>query len=162
MNIKKLLTILGAIILLAVMGNTAVAETTSEDIAKWRVDAEQGDATAQNNLGVAYRDGIGVEKDRREAVRLWRKAAWQGNAEAQYNLGLAYEEGKGVVKSEFESYVWYSIAKASGNKDASRKLFWLEGSPYDLYDLGYLLPMQRAAGVEAMRRMEKIENRRKS
>ena len=90
MNIKKLLTILGAIILLAVMGNAAIAETTSEDIEKWRVEAEQGNAEAQTNLGYAYHSGEGVEKDQREAVRWWRKAAEQGLTKAQYNLGLAY------------------------------------------------------------------------
>jgi len=37
--------------------------------------AEQGDATAQNNLGVCYENGMGVERDRKKAVYWYTKAA---------------------------------------------------------------------------------------
>jgi len=45
--------------------------------------AKQGDAGAQNNLGVAYATGEGVAKDPEEAVRWYRMAAGQGIAEAR-------------------------------------------------------------------------------
>ena len=49
--------------------------------------ADQGDAEAQNNLGLRYYNGEGVTKDYAEAVKWYRKAAEQGHAEAQFNLG---------------------------------------------------------------------------
>ena len=37
---------------------------------------------AQNNLGVMFRDGLGVAKDKAEAIRWFRLAAAQGEAGA--------------------------------------------------------------------------------
>jgi len=39
--------------------------------------AEKGDARAQYSLGVMYLDGIGTQKDKKEAMRWLRKAANQ-------------------------------------------------------------------------------------
>ncbi|HIF93894.1 MAG TPA: sel1 repeat family protein [Myxococcales bacterium] len=49
-----------------------------------REAAEQGDADAQNNLGVMYANGYGVAENYAEAVKWYRKAAEQGDASAQY------------------------------------------------------------------------------
>ena len=58
------------------------------DLAETRKKAEQGDAAAQNELGVMYYSGTGVPKNSTEAVKWFRKAARQGNAAAQFNLGV--------------------------------------------------------------------------
>ena len=68
--------------------------------------AEQGDAAAQNNLGVMYDNGEGVPQDDAEAVRWYRKAAEHGNATAQYNLGDRYRLGLGVPQDD--AVQWYS------------------------------------------------------
>src|SRR6516162_11000778 len=47
--------------------------------------AEQGDASAQSNLGVMYEQGRGVAQNYREAMRWFRLAAMQGDASAQSN-----------------------------------------------------------------------------
>jgi len=44
--------------------------------------AEQGDSWAQNNIGVCYNNGTGVEKNFQTAVELYQKAAKQGYARA--------------------------------------------------------------------------------
>jgi TPR repeat protein len=49
---------------------------------KWTPLAEQGDADAQYNLGMSYRDGQGVLQDYKAAVRWFRLAAEQGLAAA--------------------------------------------------------------------------------
>ena len=36
--------------------------------------AEKGDPTAQSNLGVCYRDGVGIEKDQKKAEEWFEKA----------------------------------------------------------------------------------------
>ena len=63
-----------------------------------RAKAEQGDAAAQNDLGVMHVEGKGVAKDEAEAAKWYRKAAEQGNAAAQRNLGVMYDEGRGVER----------------------------------------------------------------
>jgi TPR repeat protein len=81
----------------------------------WRKAADQGDAGAQTNLGLAYSHGKGVTQDHEEAVRWWRKAADQGNAEARTNLGLAYANGEGVPQDHAEAVRWWSRAADQGN-----------------------------------------------
>ena len=50
---------------------------------------KQGNAVAQNILGVMYFTGQGVEQDLKEAARLYLLSATQGNAVAQ-NLSLIH------------------------------------------------------------------------
>ena len=44
---------------------------------EWKPLAEQGDAVAQYNLGLMYKNGWGVTQDYAEAVKWYRKAAEQ-------------------------------------------------------------------------------------
>jgi TPR repeat protein len=60
---------------------------------EWKPLAEEGNAAAQNNLGLMYHNGWGVPQDYKEAARLYRLAAEQGDADAQSNLGVMYERG---------------------------------------------------------------------
>ena len=64
----------------------AVPQDYAEAVKWYRKAAGQGDAGAQNNLGVMYKNGRGVPQDYVEALQWYRKAAEQGNAEAQGNL----------------------------------------------------------------------------
>ena len=57
----------------------------------YRRAAEQGDATAQSNLGRMYD---------------------QGHTRAQYNLGGMYAEGRGVPPDAVEALMWLTIAAA--------------------------------------------------
>ncbi len=61
--------------------------------------AEQGLASAQNNLGSAYREGEGVPEDDAKAVYWYGKAAEPGDALAQTNLGAMYAKGEGVPEN---------------------------------------------------------------
>ena len=54
----------------------------------YQKSAEQGDASAQKNLGVCYALGNGVPQSNSEAVNWLRKSAEQGHAQAQFNLGV--------------------------------------------------------------------------
>jgi TPR repeat protein len=100
-----------------------------------RQAAEQGDAKAQFNLGLAYENGQGVPKDETEAVKWYQKAAEQGYAEGQCNLGLAYYKGQGVPKNETEAVKWWRKATAQGESFAQNNLGWAyhngEGVPKD-------------------------------
>jgi len=55
--------------------------------------AEQGNALAQNNLGVLYWYGHGVRQDRAKARQLYELAASQGNIAAKRNLETPVQSG---------------------------------------------------------------------
>ena len=94
-------------------------EIDAAEAATWyRLAAEQGHATAQNNLGGMYADGRGVPQDDAEAVRWYRQAAEQREAEAQYNLGLMYDNGRGVPENDAEAVKWYRLSARQGFAEA--------------------------------------------
>jgi TPR repeat protein len=75
---------------------------------KWyRLAAAQGDADAQNNLGVMSANGQGVLQDYAEAMKWCSLAAVQGNARAQLNLGNMYDNGRGVPQDYAEAVKWH-------------------------------------------------------
>jgi uncharacterized protein len=106
--------------LLLVLCCVSAEEITKEDIGRIRALAEQGDATAQLNLGVRYDFGEGVPEDDAEAVKWYRKAAEQGDAKAQFNLGFRYANGEGVPEDDVTAYMWVNLASAQGNEESKR------------------------------------------
>ena len=57
--------------------------------------AMQGNAEAENRLGVMYHYGRGVPEDRAEAEKWYGRAAAKGHRLAEYNLScLRHENGK--------------------------------------------------------------------
>ncbi|MBV8442167.1 MAG: sel1 repeat family protein, partial [Hyphomicrobiales bacterium] len=68
--------------------------------------AEEGDARAQNNLGIMYTNGDGVPRDYSEAVKWFRRSAEQGDASAQTSLGSMYFAGRGVNQDYGEAATW--------------------------------------------------------
>ena len=82
--------------------------------------AEQGIASAQNNLGVMYTQGRGVSQDYQEALKWYRRAAEQGIASAQNNLGLMYEKGRGARKDLIRAHMWYHVAAAALSGDEGK------------------------------------------
>jgi hypothetical protein len=84
----------------------------------WRPLAEQGDAFAQDDLGLMYALGHGVPQDFAQAVVWFRKAADQGDADAQFNLGMAYFRGEGLPQDYAQAAAWYRKAADQGHADA--------------------------------------------
>ncbi len=114
--------------------------------------AEQGNATAQNNLGVMYREGEGVPQDDEEAVRWYRRAAVQGHAGAQNNLGLMYAEGRGVPPDDKEAARWFRLAAAQGDAKAQYNLGLMyaegQGVPQDVVQAHLWMNLAAAQGDE--------------
>lgn len=77
---------------------------------------------AQNNLGLMYDQGRGVEKDTVQAIFWLSKAAEQGVAHAQYNLASRYYLGAGVEKDEALGAFWYRQAKEQADPEFERAL----------------------------------------
>jgi len=82
--------------------------------------AEGGLAEAQFNLGVMYRQGLGVTADLAEARKWYRKAADQGHPKAQLNLGTFYARGMGVKEDASEAFKWHKRAAEQGLAQAQR------------------------------------------
>ena len=82
--------------------------------------AEQGNASAQYNLGVMYENGEGVKQDYFKAKEWYTKAAEQGDASAQYRLGGMYSLGRGVRQDYFKAKEWFGKACDNGNENGCR------------------------------------------
>jgi hypothetical protein len=90
--------------------------------------AEQGNAAAENTLGLRYALGDekeGIKPDERESVRWFTRGATHGNLAAQSKLALLYWVGRGVPKDPNQAYFWAVLARsrgAEGSKDLARVL----------------------------------------
>ena len=83
--------------------------------------ANQGES-AQNDLGLAYHYGQGVQQDDSEAVKWFRKAADQGYADAEFYLGRSYEGGVGVPRNYAEAVKWFGKAADQGHANAQNDI----------------------------------------
>ena len=99
-----------------------VSKDDAQAVAWYRKAAEQGNAGAQNNLGLMYKRGRGVAKDDVQAVAWSRKAAEQGDAAAQFNLGVMYFDGRGVSKDDVQAVAWFRKAAEQGDSGAQLNL----------------------------------------
>lgn len=132
-----------AIALLKGSGNTTKNDVPLEKLLQDTVyseallqKAQEGNAEAQNLLGICYYEGYGTEKDLKKAVEWYRKAAEQGNAESQYHLGYCYANGEGVEENQAKAAEWYKKAAEKGIANAQCNLAYryIEGNgvPKDL------------------------------
>lgn len=106
-------------------GQLGLATNKAEAASWWHKSAEQGHAWAENDLGVLYETGNGVEKNLVEAARLYRQSAEQGYARAQNNLGVLLQFGKGMPKNETEAALWYQKAAEQEYPDAENNLAYM-------------------------------------
>ncbi|MEI6144778.1 MAG: tetratricopeptide repeat protein [Methylococcales bacterium] len=79
---------------------------------------EQGDVSAQTDLGVEYVLGIDVPRDYSQAYKLLLEAAHKGNKLAQYNLGLMYDLGEGVGIDKQIAAKWFKKSAEQGDVPA--------------------------------------------
>ena len=91
-------------------------------IAELQKLADSGDPAAQNELGVRYRLGKGVDKDPAKAIPWYLKAARQGYAKAYFNLGAAYYNGDGVSMNEQNYCAWFIFSADAGDERGKEAL----------------------------------------
>jgi uncharacterized protein len=115
-----------------------------EAVRLFRLSAEQGNATAQYNLGVMYSNVHGVPKDYKEALRLFRLSAKQGNASAQYNWGVMYDKGQGVPQDYKEAVRLYRLSAKQGDAKAQYNLGVM-------YSNGHGVPQDKKEAVRLYR-----------
>ncbi|MBH0201855.1 MAG: sel1 repeat family protein [Nitrospira sp.] len=98
----------------ALIGGPAVAEVLKQ--------AEAGDPTAQNELGILYSEGRGLPQNYLEAKYWFKKSADQGHAGAQVNLGTLYSLGQGAPYSDHMALFWFQRATEQRNALAFAKI----------------------------------------
>ena len=111
------------------------------DLETLRNSAEQGDASAQAQIGYRYEIGQGVPQDYAEALKWYQKAAAQGNAYGEYDLGVLYDHGHGVPQDYAEALKWYQQAADQGNALGEHGLGVL-------YDNGHGVPQDYTQAVK--------------
>jgi TPR repeat protein len=98
---------------------------------KWFTQAaEAGNAEAQGNLGLIYKDGLGgIKQDLLTAANWLALAGSQGHIASQNRLAGMFENGQGVPKSMPEAARWYQMAAEAGDKTAQNNLgvFYRDG-----------------------------------
>ena len=84
--------------------------------------AEEGNPDAQNNLGVFFAEGKGVERNEYEAFKWFKLAAEQGHQDAITNVGFCYYDGFGVKQDYSEAIIWFRKAAELGYDRAQYNL----------------------------------------
>lgn len=112
----------GAILLVAFGAENKQAHPAQE-IAWLTHLAEGGDAGAQLQLGLAYREGrYGLTPDPESGLHWLTQAAANGQSYAADLAGTAYAEGQGTVRDPASAQHWWAIAAKAGNAHAARRL----------------------------------------
>ena len=93
--------------------------------------AMQGDADSQFNLGLIFKNALGVELNNVKAIKLFKKAAIQEHAGAQYEVGKYY-----LQRDYIKALHWYKKAAEQEYPDAQYYLGLMyakgHGVPQDL------------------------------
>ncbi|MDR3048511.1 MAG: sel1 repeat family protein [Elusimicrobiota bacterium] len=84
--------------------------------------AQEGDPKSQNDLAMAFTQGVELPKDKEEAYIWFKEAADQEYGAAMVNLAKMYEIGDFVVQDYEEAARLYEKAAKQGNAEAMNKL----------------------------------------
>ena len=104
----------------------------------WHRAAELGYKAAYNNIGVAYSNGVGVERDEKKAKHYYELAAMGGSEFARHNLG-AYEANSGNMNRALKHFM---IAVRSGDNVSLKTI-------QQLYSKGYVTKDDFAKALKA-------------
>jgi uncharacterized protein len=103
--------------------------------------SNQGERTAQLQLGLMYDEGRGVPRHYQQAVRWYTVASSQGDPEAPFYLGRIYQDGRGGPKDYARARRWYRVAAERGNYKAAVNLGTMHalglGGPKDYEAAGH-------------------------
>jgi len=104
-----------------------VKQSDKKTIELYEMAAKRGLASAQNNLGNYYSQGIhGLTQSSKKAIEFLTLAANQGHPTAQLNLGVIYAKGEGFETSYSKAREWFTKAAAQGDKEAIKGLKLLD------------------------------------
>lgn len=99
-----------ALLILLVITPVDLYGQDKEYFRKQLEEAKKGDAGAQDDVGVMYAEGAGVERNDKAAVFWLKKSAEQGHVLGSCNLALHYARGQGVRKNPVLALKWAFIS----------------------------------------------------
>ena len=73
-------------------GMHGLPQDSAKAVELWHQAGELGCAASYNNIGTAYDNGEGVERDEKKASHYYELAAMRGDVVARYNLGITEKE----------------------------------------------------------------------
>lgn len=94
-----------------------------------RMGAESGDPVAMIQMGTAYLNGDGVERDPVKAVEYYRMAADLDEPVGQYNMGVQCARGEGIKRDFAAAIDWMKQAAENGDVDAPNIVKVLKDAP---------------------------------
>ena len=114
--------------------------------------AKRGAVDSQYDIGRAYHEGEGTEKDPVQAVHWFKMAAAQGHPRAMREYASCLEDGTGVDKSISESRLWYEKSASTGyavaQNDLARLLLNGEDAQKDTEEAIRLLRLSADQGFD--------------
>ncbi|KAI9335256.1 kinase-like domain-containing protein [Obelidium mucronatum] len=96
-------------------GTSSVPQDYAKAIELLSQAANQGNASAQYELGEMYHQGLGVAQDYSRAFGYYAQAANQGDAAGQNRLGWMYQHRLGVTQDYSKALEWYTRAANQGH-----------------------------------------------
>lgn len=99
-------------------GNIIVRRDINKAAAWYRRAAENGNAAAQNMLGVLLSSGYGVTKNDKEAIFWTKKAIRAGDETAAFNLAMIYRDQENYKRA----FHWVKRSIEMGSEDAYHEL----------------------------------------
>ena len=100
------------------MSLTTAIVNESTELESLRKQATTGDASAQLQLAIRYRDGVGIEKNDHLSLQWAHQAADQGHADAQDFVGFAYLRGNVIERNTTIAFGYFKAAAASSGQAA--------------------------------------------
>ena len=106
---KLIALILSCLLMLAMPARANEADTFKAMV----VLADKGDAEAQYHVGMMYNNGIGTQRDIKQAFAWFQKSAASDHPLGAYKLGCYYDgQGEGVVASDAAEALKYKLVAA--------------------------------------------------
>jgi TPR repeat protein len=108
----------------------------------WMLEAaNMGHGAAQNNIGLSYLHGLGVEKNKEKSFFWFEKSAKQGLSYAQSELAMLYYQKNKIKEAEHwwqvaanqdDEYAQFNLASLFlEQKKIKKALYWLEKASYN-------------------------------
>jgi uncharacterized protein len=109
MDMKVIALAFTCLLIFSMPANANEADTFNAMV----VLANKGDAEAQYHVGMMYNNGIGTQRDPRQAFEWFQKAAASNDPLGAYKLGCYYDgQGAGVVASDSNEALKYKLVAA--------------------------------------------------
>jgi len=99
-------------------GRYGLRQNTAKAMKLWLRAGELGCLEAYCNIGYAYNNGDGVERDANKAKYYWELAAMRGDARARHNLGLSEQ----IAGNTSRAMKHWMISAAAGWDDSLKEI----------------------------------------